>query len=416
MFVSSESPHLITKHTFSLVLQGHDCPYNPCYFSIRNDKKVLATGQYENSTKSVDVIISKPGETKIMVIFSDNNAVSDLPYGSSLNDRLPLVFLLPVLVRKSDYCNSIAFFLSGKEVDGVLFSEDTLLEMKIFNGAREDITSQYFYSGVLSPAVQFSNSTSQFFLPISRNHTAETWTIALNESALLRQLEKNTSGTSQQDWKIRVAFPNTYMEACLVRESVFSVSLLSTLFVKPDRYFGAPVTPVINTESSLRSRYSPCSRNVQIVFQENSQYFGLYHYDSIQWFKVPDVGGKSSFLLDVVLLPAGIIFITSQGILTVGQGGRSERLLTTTHASVAATLTCPALGSDRTIITLNQNTVLSAELVCFTLYIWKFLTRTWHRVESFEKDELTIVIFCNFHYIYMKILGFLNSGTLKSVS
>ena len=387
VFISSNSPHLLTKQTFSLVVEGDDCPFSPCYYSLSLEKKVLASGEYvHNSTSplSIDLVVTTPGETRIMMVFSDDITESNLPYGSTAGGGLPLVFLLPVLITKSDYCNSIKFSVAGKEVKGLLFSEDTLVELEIFNGANEKITSQYFHSGFLTPTVEFTNSTSHFSLPITRNYTAQTWTIPLNHSTLLLEQDHNIS--SQQDWLIRVTFPHTYIDSCLVQPSVYSVSLLSSFFKNPEQYFGTPVDPVFEADHPLQSRTSPCSRNVEILFQENSKHFGLSHYGSVQWFTVPDVDGKSASLLEVVVMPTGVIMVTTRGILTLREEVQAVILHNTTRATVTTSLSCPALCSDRTIITLNQNTVLSAELVCFTLYLWNFLTRTSLRVESFEKD------------------------------
>ena len=384
VFVSSQSRDLLVKQTFSLVVEGEDCPYDPCYFTVRINKVVVASGEYDNSTMSTDITVSTPGHTKLVVVFSDDGTKSELVYPATLDGGLPLLFVIPVLVTKSDYCNSMVFSVGGEEVEGVSFSEETLVEINILNGAKEKITSQYFYSGVLSPSVQFTNTTSQLDLPITRNYTAGTWTILLNKNTLLSEAD-----SSPRDWQIRVTFPNTYVDSCLVQEAVFSVSLLSSVYSKLDNYFD-PVTPVLNTASQLLSRYSPCSRNVQIVFQKNSLYFGIYKHGKVEWFTVGDVGGESSELVEAVLLPTTIILVTSRGILTVGESGRREHVHPTTHTTLSTTRSCPAVCTDRTIITLNQNAALTAELVCFTLYyIWNFLTRTWLRVESFEKDQLT---------------------------
>ena len=386
VFVSSNSPHLLTKQTFSLLVEGNDCPFNPCFYSLRLEGEQLASGQYVNdgtTPMSIDVVVSTPGEHRIMMVFSDDISESDLPYGSTAGGGLPLVFILPVHITQSDYCNSIKFSVAGKEVEGVLFSEETLVVLDIFNGANEKITSQYFHSGFLTPTVELSNSTSHFSLPITRNYTSQTWVIPLNRSTLLIEQEHNIF--SQQDWLIRVTFPNTFIDSCLVQPSFLPVSLLGSFFKNPEQYFGAPVEPVFEADRTLQFRNSPCSRNVMILFQEKSKYFGLSIHGSVQWFTVPEVGGKSASLLEVVLLPEGVILVTTRGIVTLSEEVSAVKLHTTTRAIVTTSLGCPASCSDKTIITLNQSTVLSAELVCFTLYLWNFLTRTSLWVESFKK-------------------------------
>ncbi|KAL5263371.1 hypothetical protein ACHWQZ_G008665 [Mnemiopsis leidyi] len=362
VFVSSNSPHLLTKQTFSLVVEGDDCPFNPCFYSLRLEGEQLASGQYVNdgtTPMSIDVVVSTPGEHRIMMVFSDDITESDLPYGLTAGGGLSLVFILPVHITQSDYCNSIKFSVAGKEVEGVLFSEETLLELDIFNGANEKITSQYFHSGFLTPIVELSNSTSHFSLLITRNYTSQTWVIPLNRSTLLIEQEHNIF--SQQDWLIRVTFPNTFIDSCLVQPSVLPVSLLSSFFKNPEQYFGASVEPVFEADRTLQFRNSPCSRNVMILFQEKSKYFGLSIHGSVQWFTVPEVGGKSVSLLEVVLLPEGVILVTTRGIVTLSEEVRAVKLHTTTRAIVTTSLGCPASCSDRTIITLNQSTVLSAE-------------------------------------------------------
>ena len=63
VFPSHSTCHVTTRQTFSLVMEGDDCPYTPtCYYKVLLNGTVHSTGVYQNALKSVPVSVLSPGE------------------------------------------------------------------------------------------------------------------------------------------------------------------------------------------------------------------------------------------------------------------------------------------------------------------------------------------------------------------
>ena len=197
-----------------------------------------------------------------MVRFSDTENDGGLPYGSTVSGDTPTVFTMPVLVEKSEYCNSVKFSINGTFVKSVSSIQEKV-DIHIYNGKDEDITAHYFYSGVRNPTVQLKNTTTQFSLELERNHTLESWVLVLNKKVLLAQVI-NGSVTPQNEWILVLSFPAAYFESCLIQKAYLSVSMLSSVFTNASMYLGEPVIPYFADHSILNSQTSSCSRNLQV--------------------------------------------------------------------------------------------------------------------------------------------------------
>ena len=62
IFLSHSSSHVYTRQSFSLLLDGDDCPYTPCYFAVFLNGTEHSTGLYQNTVKRVSVTVTIPGQ------------------------------------------------------------------------------------------------------------------------------------------------------------------------------------------------------------------------------------------------------------------------------------------------------------------------------------------------------------------
>ena len=91
----------------------------------------------------------------------------------------------------------------------------------------------------------------------------------------------------------------------------------------------------------------------QLVFQSGSTSFGLLHDGATTWYTSPTVGGESTTLLDAVLLPFGVILVTSRGVVTITESANSTLPLTVSQVTVQGKIQCPAVCSDRVLLTIT---------------------------------------------------------------
>lgn len=84
LFVAHSDSLIGIKQPFTLVMDGDDCPYDPCYFTVTLSGDKIADGTYENVLKTLDVTVSDPGPTDVVVVFSDRTMDSQIPYSGTL--------------------------------------------------------------------------------------------------------------------------------------------------------------------------------------------------------------------------------------------------------------------------------------------------------------------------------------------
>lgn len=271
---------------------------------------------------------------------------------------LPLVLTLPLSVESSQFCNSVTFSVTSTPVSGVVYQgEGVQVQVQVVSSAEDQVTQETMFSGALTPTLTFTNTTSTFTVPVVE--AGGTWLLNLDNSSLLVQYDPDTGYLMpQQDWDVVVHFPYAFVETCLIKPAVFSVSLLSRVFTEPTQYLGSVVTnPPFTSTAPLESRHSPCSRHLQVVFQLGAAHFGLYHYDTVTWYLSPAVGGQTTSLLEVVVFDKGLLFVTSHGFVTVSESGTTRRRRVMSSASSTGTSRCPNPGTDRVLVAVDQDQV-----------------------------------------------------------
>ena len=190
---------------------------------------------------------------------------------------------------KSENCNYVKMSVAGTFVESVTFLQEEIdILVHIFDGQDQDITANYFHSGIMNPTMEFKNTTTNLSVELARNYTLESWKLTLDEDVLLAQI-KDLLLAPQTEWNLALSFPPVYKDSCLIRRAHLSVAMLSSVFTDPTTYFGNAVTPSLSASSKLLSRASPCSRNLQVltrVICNKIRYVLFYHGPSRPYVRI----------------------------------------------------------------------------------------------------------------------------------
>lgn len=117
---------------------------------------------------------------------------------------------------------------------------------------------------------------------------------------------------------------------------------------------GPTVTPVL-TSSTLQYRQGPCSRNMLIVFQSGSQYFGisLNNLGSITWYNINSLPGltlSNAVILDFTVTAFELIISTDAGLVTHSTLTNTLKHLNTAYSFIFSPSFCPSHSNQQVII------------------------------------------------------------------